>query len=444
MQSHDLSRILVALLALLSTGLTAHVVFAQVATSSSFTTRNSTVNTVGGGGTSTSFSEQQSGDQVGGGESTSTDFQLDSGFMYYDTYTPKQQNWRWYDDETDETPTVPLAGENVAPSSIADGNIIKLRVSVAEVAGIGASDLKFKLQYATSSDFSGGAHDVVEISNCVAGSVWCYANGAGVDNAIITTKVLSDADACSGSVGTGCGTHNESGTSTSTLVQKKNTVTEYEFTIQESSSTPNTVYFFRLVNTTGSSTVPLNTGANYPSLSAAGATLTFSIDGVPASTLTSGTTTTINTTSTDVPFGSLLSSGSAIGAQQLTVTTNASQGYEIFSYTTQGFVGAGTAQIPPVTGTNSNPLGWSTGCSSSATGCYGYHTGEAVLFGGSTRFAADDTYAQFSTTSPNEVAYSAGPSAARSTNIVYKTEIHDQQIADAYSTNVVYIVVPTF
>ena len=73
-----------------------------------------------------------------------------------------------------------------------------------------------------------------------------------------------------------------------------------------------------------------------------------------------------------------------------------------------------------------------------------YHTGEAVLFGGSTRFAASDTYAKFSTTSPDEVAYSVGPASARSTDIVYKTEVHTQQTADTYSTNVVYIIVPTF
>ena len=423
----------------------AHVAVAQEATSSSFMMRSAIANTLGGSSTSTSFSTLQSGDQVAGGESTSTSYQLDSGTMYYDSFTPRQQHWRWYDDETDETPTAPFAAENVAPSSIGTGNIIKLRVSVAEVGGIGANNLKFALQFATSSDFSTGANTVAEIADCTLSSIWCYANGAGADNAVITTKVLSDADACASGVGTGCGTHNESGTSTSTFTQQKNTVTEYEFTIQESGSAANTVYFFRLVNTADGSTVQPNTGESYPSLSSAGGTLTFSIDGLTASTMTSGTTTTIDTTSTSVPFGSLLDGSSALGAQRLTVTTNASQGYEIFSYATQGFVGSGHAEIPPVTGTNDNPVGWETGCTSGSTGCYGYHTSEAVLASSpTTRFAADDTYARFSTTTPDEVAYSSGPAASRSTDIVYKTEIHGQQIADSYSTNVVYIVVPTF
>ncbi len=444
MQSRSSSRILAIVAVLLGAGLAAHVVFAQEATSSSFMTRDTTTNTFGGSGTSTSFSEVQSADQVGGGESTSTSFQMNSGVMYYDAFAPKQQQWRWYDDETDETPIVPFAGEDVAPSSISAGNMIKLRVSIAETGGVGANDLKFKLQYATSSDFSTGAHDVVEIGDCVAGSIWCYASGAGSDGSIITTKVLSDSDACSGSVGTGCGTHNTSGTSASTFTQTKNTVTEYEFTIQEAGSVANTVYFFRLVDTANDTSVPLASGASYPSLSSAGGTLSFSIDGLASATMTSGTTTTIDTTSTSVPFGSLLDGSSALGAQRLTVTTNAPQGYEIFSYATQGFVGTSDSEIPPVTGTNDSPVGWTTGCSLTSTGCYGYHTNESVLSGGSTRFAADDTYARFSTTTPDEVAYSTGPASDRSTDIVYKTEIHDQQIADAYSTNVVYIVVPTF
>jgi hypothetical protein len=368
---------------------------------------------------------------------------VDSGFLYYDSFTPKQQKWRWYDDETNETPTSPLAAEDVAPSSLSSADLIKLRVTVAEVGGIGMGGLKFKLQYSTVSDFSSGVNDVVEAADCTISSTWCYADGAGADNGVITTKVLSDADACSGSVGDGCGTHNESGTTTSAFSQNANAATEYEFTLQESGSAGNTVYFFRLVNTSNGSGVSLNTGESYPSVSSAAGTLSFSIDGIPSSTFTSGTTTTIDTTSTSIPFGSFQSGTSALGAQRLTVTTNASQGYEIFSFATQGFVGSGT-EIPPVTGTNVSPVGWTSGCTSGQSGCYGYHTSEAVLAGGSTRFAADDTFAKFSTTSPDEVAYSSGPASARSTDIVYKTEIHSLQDADSYNTNVVYIVVPTF
>ncbi len=416
---------------------------AQEATSTDFMTLNSTLNTFGGVANSASFSAVQSADQIGGGESTSTNFTLQSGFLYYQSLDLRQQHWRWYDDEENETPTSPFAGENVAPSNVALSNVVKLRVSVAEVGGVDAPNLKFRLQFATSSDFSGSVNNVAEIADCTETSAWCYANGAGADGEVITTKTLSDAGACTSGVGVGCGTHNESGTTTSTLTQQKDTTTEYEFTVQESGTAANTAYFFRLFDTTSSTTIPYNAGQAYPSLSTAGGTLSFSIDGLPSATTTSGITTTIDTTSTSVPFGSLSVGSTALGAQRLTVSTNATQGYEVFTYAEQDLLGSGD-EIPPVNATNQSPAGWTAGCSSLAYGCYGYHTSEAVLSGGSTRFAPDDTYAQFSTTTLNEVAYSAAPVTDRSTDMVYKVEVHDQQTADDYSTNVVYIVVPTF
>ena len=443
MRFHFIKNLFAGITALCAVSVAAHVVFAQEATSGGFLMRNSTVNTLGGSSTSTSFSTMQSGDQVGGGESTSTNFQLNAGFLYFDSYTPMQQNWRWYDDETNETPTTPLAGENVAPANISTSNIIKLRVSVVETADIGATQVKYRLQYSTSSDFSSAVY-VAETLNCQSNSAWCYTDGAGVDNATISTKVISDSSACASSAGVGCGTHNEFATTSSTFTHQKSAITEFEFTLKESGSAGNTVYFFRLVSATSGAIVPLNSGKSNPSLSSAAGTLSFTIGGIASSTFTSGTTTTRDSTSLSVPFGALLSGDSALAAQRLTVSTNASQGYKIFSYATQGFVGSGVAEIPAVSGTNSSPLGWTSGCSNSATGCYGYHTNEAVLFGGSTRFAADDTYAQFSTTTPDEVAYSVGPVSSKATDIVYKTEIHALQTADSYTTNVVYIVVATF
>ncbi len=416
---------------------------AEVATSSSFNSR-STVNSFGGNSTSTSFSSVHSGDQTGGGESTSSSFTMDAGFLYFDSFTPKQQNWRWYDDETSETPTSALSSENVSPANVAEANPVKLRVTVAEIADFGESNVKLKLQFATSSDFSTGARDVVEQGSCTGTSVWCYADGAGIDNGIITTRVLTDSDSCASSLGDGCGTHNESGTTTSTFTHKKSTKVEYEFTLVESGASANTVYFFRLYDNTAGAAIPFNSGKTYPSVSTTGTSLTFTIGGLSSSTLTSGITTTVDATSVAVPFGTLAISAPQTGAQRLTVTTNAAQGYEIFAYAQQDLIGSSANIIPPVAGTNLSPVGWSAGCTTSATGCYGYHTSDAVLAGGSTRFAADDTYAQFSTTSLNEVAYSSTPVSGRATDVVYKVEVHDDQSAGSYSTNVVYIVVPTF
>jgi len=419
-------------------------VFAQQSYSTDFSA-NSSVNALGGTSSSTDFTAVQSVTQTAQGESTSTNYVLDSGYQYSDTFSPQSQNWRWYSDVNNETPAAALAAEDAAPSSIGP-DPLKLRVTVAETAGIGESGVKLRLEYATASDFSDAAY-VAEAGDCGTAG-WCYATSTGgTDNAVITTALLSDAGACSGGVGDGCGTHNTSGTTTSSFTQQKSAATEYEFTLEKWSASPNTVYFFRLFDNVSSSTVPLASGASYPSLSTGGGTLSLAINGVPSATNVSGVTTNIDTTSTNVSFGALPIGSPVAGAQQFTVTTSATQGYSIFAFEQQALLGSGGSEIPPVSGTNLVPQSWSTGCGMSATGCYGYHTDASVLSGTTTgeqtRFAADDTYAQFGS-APAEVAYSAAPASGAVTDVLYRVLANDLQPAGSYSTSIVYIVVPVF
>ncbi len=442
-ESHETSRILIAFIAtaLFCTGF--RYVFADSATSSHFMSENTIGNTFGGAATSASFSSVQSGGETAGGESTSTDFLVDAGSMYFDTFTPQSDDWQWFGDATDETPTSSLAPFDVAPTGVAASSTIKLRMTLKETAGVGADNVKFSLQYSTSSDFSSNVYNVVEQGSCTISSNWCYGTGAGTDNVKITTGVLPDSDSCSGSVGAGCGTHNTSGTSTSIFSQAKSAATEYEFTVEESGATPNTVYFFRAFNNLSGTPVPLLASSTYPSLATEGATLTFTIGGISTSTPAGGVTTNVTTTSTAVPFGTLAVATPVDAAQQLTVTTNASEGYEIYAFQQQGLTGETAAQLQPIAGTNNAPVSWNTGCVASSTSCYGYHTNESVLSGGSTRFAADDTYASFSS-QPDEIAYSSGPATNRTTDLIFKVVAQAGQPAGNYTGGVVYIVVPSF
>lgn len=417
-------------------------VLADDFSSSDFTSRDPVTGAYGGSATSSSFSAVVTGGQTATGIATSSSFELRSGPLYFDSFSPESENWRWYDDVSDETPTSPLAAENAAPSTLSDGNTVKLRWTMHEAAGIGEAGVKFRLEFATSSDFA-NAQFVEEQGACTGGSQWCYADGAGADNGVITTGVLSDSDACASGAGQGCGTHNESGVSTSTFTQAKNADTEYEFTLEASGALASTVYFFRALLTTATTSVPLASGASYPSLSLSSGTLSFSIDGLPAATSTGGVMTNVDTTSTSVPFGEVGLSGSSIGANRLTVTTSAASGYEIFAYQRQNLLDQSSAEIPPVAGTNASPLSWSLGCEATSTGCWGYHTSAPVLSGGSTRFAPEDTYAQFTTT-PDEVAYSASPVTSQSTDMVYRLAVNHEQDPGEYSTELVYIVAPTF
>ncbi len=415
-------------------------VFADDYSSNNFMIRTPSANDFGGTGTSTSFETLQSGNDIATTEATSTNFLLNAGYLFFETFVPQSSLWRWYDDAENVTPLTPLAGESVAPTNVT--GVVKLRITVVDQAGIGLAGAKFRLQFATSSSFSSGGTFVAETGDCTGVSSWCYASGGGVDGARIPSALISDADACVASVGDGCGTHNESGTTTSSETHTASSTVEYEFTIEESGANGNTVYFFRLFDVASSSTVPFVSAGAYPSLTTGGAELSFSIDGLPAATSTEGISTDVETTATGVPFGALLLSTPVEAAHRLSVSTNASQGYKIFALQRQGLLSP-SAEIDPVAATNESPAGWTSACGGGAAGCFGYHAGEDVLGGGSTRFAANDTYAAFTNT-PKEIAYNAGPATDKRTDIVYKVEARNLQEAGAYEGNIVFIVVPVF
>ncbi len=400
------------------------------------------IDSLGGTASSSNFSQTQSGFQAAPGRSTSSNFTLLSGFQYFDGFTPRSQNWRWYDDQNNETPAAALAAENIAPIDIEDQNIIKLRISVGELAGIASPNQKFKVQFSTSPTFT-SVTDAVEQGGCTVSSVWCYADGVDADGDTVQNKVLSDADACSGGSGNGCGTHNESGTTSSTFDHKRGAVVEYEFTVKPAGATPNMTYYFRLYDVTNGAVVATCTGESFPSLSTAGANLTFTVSGLASGTSTGGITTDVATATTSVAFGALPVNTSIKGAQRLTVTTNAPEGYTVYVYQTQNFLSGLGSQLLPVSGTNASPTAWSSGCSPGAASCYGYHTGDAVLSGGSTRFAADDTYAQLESAA-REIIFNAGPVMSESTDVVYRTEISPLQPPGSYNSSVGYIAVPVF
>src|SRR5262249_45819578 len=151
-----------------------------------------------------------------------------------------------------------------------------------------------------------------------------------------------------------------------------------------------------------------------------GGTLSFNISGIEAASSTSGITTDVGTTPTEIDFGSLPEDTPVNAAQRLAVSTNANTGYEVYAYEAQGFTGEEGAQIPPVTGTNAAPTAWTSGCSLTSAGCFGYHTSESVLgIGNTIRFAANDSYAGF-TQNLSEVAYSANATDYKATDIIYK------------------------
>jgi len=349
-------------------------------------------------------------------------------------FIPKSQNWRWYLDEDKETPGYPLAAENQAPTYLLSGETIKLRMTIKETSGNTGEDIKMRLQYSTSSDFSTNVYFLPEIWACGATDHWCYGDGVDSDNDPILNLILSDSNATA--------THNELGTSTTAYDLLANAAAEWEFTIKNNNAATGTTYYFRAYDNTNDAPVPKNEGESYPSIVPGTASLSFDVAGLPEGVATEGVITNASTTITTVPFGELVFATSTIGAQRLTVSTNAPQGYQILVFGRENLISDTGNIINPILGTNESPVTWSVATSSA----YGYHAGDDTLSdigNGPSRFAPDDTYARFEAI-PKEIAYSSIPVINESIDLIFRIEVTELQVPGEYSSEVVYIVMPTY
>lgn len=359
-------------------------------------------------------------------------------------YRAQSQNWRWYNDEGNETPTSALAAENVAPTGLVNENIVKLRLTLKETAAVAGSNVKFKLQYSGTSDFASDVNDLVAIGSCTANSLWCYGNGVDVDNDAITTRVITDS--------TSNGTHNETGTSTSTLSPAANSAMEMEFTIKHAGARAGKTYYFRAYNVTKGIPVPINTGELYASLKTQEPTLSFTVSGLPSGTSTEGIVTDVTTTATTIPFGNLPLFQKKEAAIRLSVSTNATDGYRVLMRSPTPVFTSGSDTFASVSSTNASPGAWGFTVSSQngQNAGIGYHTSDATLStvnGAANRFSADDTWAQVesATFGLYEVAYSSIPVTSETTDIIFRLEAAALQDSGNFSlSNLVFIVVPFY
>lgn len=359
------------------------------------------------------------------------------------SYTPKTQNWRFYSDVNNETPTVALASENAAPIDLSSGSTTKLRITVKETENISQNNTRFKLQYSENPTFT-SALDVIATSSCIASSTWCYFNGAGLDNAVISTKVLSDANTCTGGVGNGCGTHVESPSTLTGFTHVASSSTEYEFTLQAKALRANAVYYFRLFDKVQNLPVVTNISESYPSVVAVGASLSFVVSGLPSGTVIDGHTLNITSTPTTIAFGTLNFDANYNAGNRLSINTNATEGYQVLVSADGQLLNSYGSPIPPIGGTNATPAAWgnlTNGCLSSAIGCFGYHASDDILSNGSIRFQANDSFARIASSTAEEVMSSSIP-INDTHDIVFRVKVSEKQPAGEYETTITYIAVP--
>ncbi len=207
----------------------------------------------------------------------------------------------------------------------------------------------------------------------------------------------------------------------------------------------------RIVGLSASTTYQIKTIARYgpdsesgwsqtASASTVGPNLTVTFAGVSSGTTVGGVTTTTTSTTNAIAYGSLSIGAPLTAAHQVTVSTNASNGYTS-TVQQDGQLRDGINQIDPVSGTNASPTSWSA---SPTTGEFGYHTTDSLLCTGTTsRFAVDDTFAQL-TTSPLEVACSTTGVTNESTYLIFKLEIGASQPNGSYQNLVTYITTAQF
>ncbi len=347
-------------------------------------------------------------------------------------YEAKSENWRWYYDQYNETPVSPIADENTAPTNIAKASKIKLRLGLREIEGITGENIKIRLQYSTMPDFSSNVNFVGEIGSTTA--LWTYADGVDNDDGAVSSSTLAN-------IMLGA-THNESGISASAYDHAANTIAEWEFTIMNNGAPDNTVYYFRAYDYVNDEAVLTNTDENYPSLATEAQSMTFSSSGISSGTNIEGIITDIDSTSAKIPFGALNIGSVVEGAYRFTVNTNAGSGYQLFTYQRQNFINNYGNSIIPISATNESPAAWPVNPDPS---CFGYHTSDDTLSGGSpSRFLPDNSYAKLETTM-KEVGYNPFPVENENIDLVYKIEIGSaDQPAGDYETEIVYILVPTF
>ena len=346
-------------------------------------------------------------------------------------YLSRSENWRFYYDHTNETPTSTIAEENTAPNTITDGSTIKLRLALREIENITGENIKIRLQYSTFSDFSSNVNFVGEIGSTSA--TWTYGDGIDDDDDAITQFLLSGMTAGA--------THNESGISTSSYDHLGGTAAEWEFTIHNNGAPIATTYYFRAYDNLNGSAILTNVSESYPSLVTQAQELSASIAGVGLGQVVEGVTTNIVTTAESIDFGTLVSGDEKIGVHRFTVNTNAGYGYQLFVSQRQSLLSNNGASIVPVTSTNGTPASWPLSPSPSA---FGYHTSDDTLSGSSpSRFAPDNSYAQLET-NIKEVGYSPIPVTGDVVDVIYRIETDESQSAGDYETEIVYILIPIF
>jgi hypothetical protein len=165
-----------------------------------------------------------------------------------------QRDFRWYENISSLTPTVPLAAENTPYSVQSLGQVYRLRMSVqAGSQPLAASQEAFKLQYAT--DQAGPWTDIGGIGSA---AIWRGADVSGIADAdTLPSVVLTNSDVPQSFEEEGPSRLNPNPAAAGEWA-------EWDWAVQENGAPSNANFYFRMVLADGT---PLGGYMRYPSIS---------------------------------------------------------------------------------------------------------------------------------------------------------------------------------
>ncbi len=170
-------------------------------------------------------------------------------------------------------------------------------------------------------------------------------------------------------------------------------------------------------------------------------TLTFTVGTVASGQLCNGATTTVATTSTTIPFGTVTSAANSIACQALTASSNSTNGYTIYARYTAAPTNAISQTIADWTGTNATP----TTFSAAGTEAYGYTTDDSTLGTGTVaRFTTAGPKFAAMTTSNNEVAYEPAGVTSTVYKVAHQVGVSTLTKPGTYTTTIIYTCTPVY
>lgn len=166
-------------------------------------------------------------------------------------------------------------------------------------------------------------------------------------------------------------------------------------------------------------------------------TLTFSVNTVGSSQAVNGATTTIASTAGTINFGnSVTSVANGISAHDLTIGTNAPNGYTVYVRHTGDLTNGASDTITVHSGTNASP----TSFPGFGTEAWGYTTEDNTLAGGTAdRFTNGGPFwAGFTTSNASVMDNPAAPSSTETIRVGHQVGIAATTEAGTYQTTLIY------